>query len=347
MKKALEGIKILDLSRLVPGPFATRQLMQMGAEVTKVEHPQKPEIIRMIPPFENGVSAAYRMMNDGKDIRQIAYDTAIGKDMVYELAAAADVLVESFRPGVMADLGFSYETLRELNPQLIYISATGYGQSGPYAHQAGHDLNFMALSGLLLLNKMQHEITIPTFQLADIYGGTDQIVQAVLAGILERQKTQTGAWYDISITEATLPMAALAASAAWHKTEIATDMLSGNLPNYTVYKCRDNRHLVFAGLEAKFWRIFCELIDKPGWAAIAITELANRPDIKNELTEFFKTKTRAEWLSFFEDYDICISPVLTVQETLEDPHFKARGIFQYDKDAKIPEGWHLGVRKIK
>lgn len=346
MKKALEEINILDLSRLVPGPFATRQLMQMGAKVIKVEHPQKPEIIRMIPPFENGVSAAYRMMNQGKDIRQIAYDTALGKKLVYELATTADVLVESFRPGVMADLGFSYETLKALNPQLIYVSATGYGQSGPYAHLAGHDLNFMALSGLLMLNKMEGEITIPTFQLADIYGGTDKIVQAVLAGILERQKTGVGAWYDISITEAAMPMAALAASAAWHHTEIATDMLTGNLPNYTVYTCKDNKHLIFAGLEAKFWSIFCERINKPGWANIAVTELANRSDIKSELTVFFKTKTRAEWLVFFKDYDICISPVLTLEETLENPHFKARGTFLYDKDAKIPEGWSLGIRKI-
>jgi len=204
MNKTLENIKILDFSRLVPGPLATRQLIQMGAEVIKIEHPDKPEIIRMIPPFEDGLSVAYLMMNRGKDVRQIAYDTAEGKQLIFELVKSADVVVESFRPGTMAKLGFGYEDFNQINPNIIYISATAYGQSGPYAGYAGHDLNFMAISGLLSLNKSKDGITIPTFQMADIYGGTDKIVQATLAGILQRQKDGKGGWYDVSITEATL-----------------------------------------------------------------------------------------------------------------------------------------------
>lgn len=345
--KILNGIKILDFSRLLPGPMATKQLMQMGAEVIKIEHPNKPELTRLIPPFEEGVSVSYLMVNKGKEIRQIYFETAEGRNEIYELVKEVDVLIETFRPGTMQKLGYDYETLKAINPKLIYVSCTSYGQTGPYAHLAGHDLNFMAYSGLLANNKdLNGNITMPSFQVADLYGGTEQIINAVLLGIIQCSKTNKGDWFDISITESSLAMNALLAPPIWYEQkELALDILSGKLPHYTIYKCLDEKFIVLAGLEDKFWQQVCEALNKVEWKSENLTTLIHRQDIREELIQIFQTKTRKQWIDFFKDKEVCFSPVLEFEETLTDPHFIEKKSFEYSEVSGRVIGFNLGIKQ--
>ena len=344
----LNGIKILDFSRLLPGPMATKQLMQMGAEVIKIEHPNKPELTQLIPPFENNISVSHLMVNAGKENRKIAYETEEGRKEIYDLVKEVDVIVETFRPGTMKNLGYDYETLKAINPNIIYVSCTSYGQSGPYSHLAGHDLNFIALSGLLASNKDKDgNVTMPPFQIADLYGGTEQIINAVLLGVIQKLKTNRGNWFDISITEASLAMNALMAPPVWSKEpDKAMDILSGKLPNYSLYKCKDNKYVVLAGLEEKFWQIICTLFDREEWKKETLITLKNRHDIKEELDEFFLTKTRAEWIDFFEGTDVCFSPVLEFEETLTNTHFNVKNSFKFSRESGNPIGFSLGIKEI-
>ena len=344
----LNGIKILDFSRLLPGPMATKQLMQMGAEVIKIEHPNKPELTQLIPPFENNISVSHLMVNAGKENRKIAYETEEGRKEIYDLVKEVDVIVETFRPGTMKNLGYDYETLKAINPNIIYVSCTSYGQSGPYSHLAGHDLNFIALSGLLASNKDKDgNVTMPPFQIADLYGGTEQIINAVLLGVIQKLKTNRGNWFDISITEASLAMNALMAPPVWSKEpDKAMDILSGKLPNYSLYKCKDNKYVVLAGLEEKFWQIICTLFDREEWKKETLITLKNRHDIKEELDEFFLTRTRAEWIDFFEGTDVCFSPVLEFEETLTNTHFKVKNSFKFSRESGNPIGFSLGIKEI-
>lgn len=344
----LKGIKILDFSRLLPGPMATKQLMQMGAEVIKIEHPQKPELTQLIPPFENNISVSHLMVNNGKEILKVAYETEQGRREIYELVKDMDVLVETFRPGTMQKLGFDYETLKAINPKLIYVSCTSFGQSGPYSHLAGHDLNFIALSGLLASNKDKNgKVIMSPFQLADLYGGTEQIINSVLLGIIQRFNTNQGNWFDVSITEVSLAMNALMAPAVWYKeSDQALDILSGKLPNYSLYQCKCNNYVVLAGLEDKFWQIICTLFNKEEWKKENLASLKYRLDIKEELDQLFLAKTREEWITFFEGSDVCFSPVLDFEETLSDVHFVAKESYKYTEDGEHIIGFNLGIREI-
>ena len=344
----LNGIKILDFSRLLPGPMATKQLMQMGAEVIKIEHPNKPELTQLIPPFENDISVSHLMVNAGKENRKIAYETEEGRKEIYDLVNEVDVIVETFRPGTMKKLGYDYESLKEINSKLIYVSCTSFGQSGPYSHLAGHDLNFIALSGLLASNKDKDgNIIMPPFQIADLYGGTEQIINAVLLGIIQRFTTQKGNWFDVSITEASLVMNALMAPPVWSKEpEKAMDILSGKLPNYSLYQCKDGKYIVIAGLEDKFWQIICTLLNKEEWKKENLNSLKYRFDIKEELDQFFLTKSRAEWIQFFQGADVCFSPVLEFEETLTNEHFSVKKSFEFSEKSGFPIGFSLGIKEI-
>jgi len=342
----LNGIKILDFSRLLPGPMATKQLMQMGAEVIKIEHPNKPELTRLIPPFENGISVSYLMVNAGKEIKQIAYETIDGQNEIYELVKNVDVILETFRPGTMESLGFGYNKLKELNPNLIYLSCTSYGQSGPYADLAGHDLNFMAISGLLAsIKDKDGNVVMPSFQVADLYGGTEKIISSVLLGVIQRYKTGKGEWFDVSITESSLAMNALLAPPVWYnEAEQAMDVLGGKLPNYSIYKCKDNKYVVLAGLEDKFWQNLCTALEKDEWKNENLITLKFREDIKSEMNRIFLTKTRDQWTEFFTGIEVCYSPVLKFEETLKNPQLKESLIIS--EKSGLPIGFKLGINQL-
>jgi alpha-methylacyl-CoA racemase len=329
----LLGLRILDLTRLLPGPLGTMLMADMGADVIKIEDPGAPDYVRAFPPYVNGESANYMAYNRSKRSVFLAYQTPEGLAQFMALVKTADVVVEQFRPGHLDRLGMGYEAARAVNPRIIYVSVTGYGQTGPYAHLAGHDLNYIALAGVLGLTGESETASepslpvVPGVQLADIAGGSYGCVMATLAAIYARQRTGEGQHVDVSMTDAVMPLlsVAYASFAGGQQPERGTMPLSGGLPNYWVYLCRDGRYAALGTLEPKFWQKFCSLIGKPDWLAfIQPTNAEQLTGFKARIQTVFLEKSRDEWTQFGLEHDILITPVNALADLETDPHLMAR-----------------------
>ena len=330
----LRGLRILDLTRLLPGPLGTMLMADMGAEVIKIENPASPDYVRMFPPHLNGESVNYLAYNRSKKSVLLDYTTPEGRDTFLKLIDTADVLVEQFRPGHMARLGLDYDTIRTRNPRLIYVSVTGYGQTGPYAHLAGHDLNYLGMSGVLSLTGNPGETpTMPGVQLADIAGGAYGCVMATLAAVYARQQTTEGQHVDVSMTDCVMPLLAVAQAiyAGSGKVPERGQMpLSGGQPNYGVYRCLteadgQHRYVVLGTLEPKFWQKFCTLVNRPDWLKFILPQ---SPQELVEYTQQIQTllaeRTQAEWVALGTQHDLLITPVLTIDQLADDPQVQAR-----------------------
>lgn len=324
----LETIKVLDFSTLLPGPLATLLLADMGAHVIKIESPLRPDPIRTLPPFSEGTSVVHAFLNRGK--RSLALDLKEPKavEVVKKLVNTHDVLVESFRPGVMRRLGLDYNMLRTINPKLVYCSITGYGQTGPYHKKAGHDCNFLALSGLMSYTGSRKTGPAPMgTQMADIAGGSYPAVIAILAALLAREKTGEGQWLDVSIADTTLWLNALAIPAYLNIGEVPsyeTTTLNGG-SFYGYYQTKDGRYLSVGCLEPYFWKTFCVLVDRPEWVDRNKGFGENKDAaLQQDIAQIIVQKTQAEWHATFESQDACVEPVLTLQEAFKHPHFKSR-----------------------
>jgi alpha-methylacyl-CoA racemase len=343
----LQGIIILDFTRLLPGPLATQLLAQMGAEVIKIEHPQRADMASNFPPFVNGKSALYQLVNHDKRIETIDYTQSPGREEALALIQTADVMIEQFRPRVMAQWGLDYATLAELNPQLIYISLSGYGQEGPYAQMAGHDLNYLAYSGLLSLNcDEKGKPVIPGAQIADIAGGSYGAVMACLAGLFQRSRTEKGGFFDVSMLSGLMPLLAIPFSQHFGGLDpYIYNALSGGLVNYNVYECADGRWMALGALEIKFWNAFCQLVEQPAWQRQQLLELSIHVFSKPEVDAVFKSKPFAEWrhLAKSTSLDVCLSPVLNLAEIAEDPqHQSSQTLFSIAK-GKEGDVWGINM----
>lgn len=330
-KGPLQGIRILDLTRLLPGPIATMLLADMGAEVIKIEDPNHPDYVRDFPPHINGVAANYLAWNRSKRSLSLEYLTEKGKKTFFKLVKTADVVIEQFRPGVMEAWGLGYEAVKKHNPTIVYLSITGYGQTGPYAQKAGHDLNYLGYSGILGLNVDEHgKPVIPGVQFADLVGGSYMAVSACTTALLSRQLTGRGQYVDVSMLDGVLPLL------AYPMTQYQTNPtavkqpfitgLGGGLANYNVYETEDNKWMVLGTLEPKFWNPFCDIIGQPDWKALILPQKAKQADLKGKLTALFKTKTQADWIKIGEQHDICLSPVLNISEVEQNEQVKARNM---------------------
>lgn len=321
----LVGLKIVDFTRLLPGPLATMFLADMGADVIKIEDPDNPDYVRDFEPRINGISLFYLSLNRNKRSMAVNYLSPEGKQIIYDLVKSADVLIEQFRPGVMKEMGFSYEELSMLNPKLIYVSVTGYGQNSSMAMAAGHDLNYIAIGGALgITGNADGQLTIPGFQLADIAGGSYMAMNAVLAALYQREKTGKGEWVDVAMTDAVVPFTALQFAHYQGTKQIPPAgqfELSGALPNYNIYACADGKFVALGSLEPKFWNKFCEKAGRNDWAERFLTDTET---VKQEVKDFFRTKTRSEWLQFFEDSDICLTTVNSLADMETDIHLRER-----------------------
>lgn len=329
----LIGLRILDLTRLLPGPLGTMLMADMGADVIKIEDPNAPDYVRAFPPYVNGESANYMAYNRSKRSVFLAYQTPEGRAQFLELVKTADVVVEQFRPGHLDRLDMGYEAARAINPRIIYVSVTGFGQTGPYAHLAGHDLNYIALAGVLGLTGESGSTgepgspVIPGVQLADIAGGSYGCVMATLAAVYARERTGEGQHVDVSMTDAVMPLlsVAYAGFAGGQLPKRGTMPLSGGLPNYGVYLCSDGRYAALGTLEPKFWQKFCTLIGRADWLGFIqpanVTQLA---DFKARIQAVFLEKSRDEWTRFGLEHDILITPVNTLADLETDPHLMAR-----------------------
>jgi crotonobetainyl-CoA:carnitine CoA-transferase CaiB-like acyl-CoA transferase len=327
----LEGAHVLDLTRLLPGGYATQMLADLGADVLKIEEPGQGDYARVTPPFARGVGQAFLAVNRNKRSAALNLKHPAGREALLRLVDGADVLVESFRPGVMARLGLDWESLRERNPRLIVCAISGYGQDGPYSQRPGHDLNYIGYAGLLAhLRRAGQPPTMPGAQFADIGGGGLMAVVGILAALVGRAVTGAGRYVDVSMLDGALGLLPLLASNALAGVpEPRPDefYLSGALPGYNVYETADGHHVTLGALEPKFWAEFCRRVGREDLIARQIpTGAEDRAATMAELASLFKTKTRDKWVAELGDADVCLGPVNSLEEALSDPQVQARGI---------------------
>lgn len=324
----LVGIRILDLTRLLPGPLGTMLMADMGADVIKIENPAQPDYVRMFPPHIKGESANYLAYNRSKRSMSLNYTTEEGRRIFWELVKTADVVVEQFRPGFLDKIGIGYSNAKTVNPQIIYVSVTGYGQTGPYAHLAGHDLNYIAYAGVLgSTGKAGQAPEIPGVQLADIAGGSYMSVIATLAALQARSHTGVGQHVDVAMTDAVMPLLTVS-YAIYGATNYAIPRgmlpLSGGAVHYQVYACADGKYVALGTLEPKFWHKFCDLVQKPEWKPFVIPNPTALKDQKTEVAALFAQQSQLYWLELGMEHDLLISPVHDIPDLEQDPHLQAR-----------------------
>ncbi len=326
--RPLAGVRVLDLSRLLPGGFATMLLADLGAQIDKVEPPKGGDYLRGLPPHVEGVNAAFHLLHRGK--RSVAIDLRDerGREMLLRLLPRYDVLVESFRPGVMARLGLAPATLCARHERLVLCSLSGYGQQGPLAGRAGHDLNFLARSGALgaTADPRQPPPPPPPMQAADV-GGALYAVTGIVAALAERERTGRGRWLDVALADAAAGFGLLALAFAWASPDYpARHMLSGGMANYALYRTADDGFVSLAALEPKFWKAFCEAAGVPHDPSALLPGPHHGP-LREYLAERFAQAPRSHWEAVAERADCCLEPVLRPEELPDDPQHRARGTF--------------------
>ena len=335
----LKGIKILDFTSLLPGPFATLYLADMGARVLRVTSGTRPDPIESRPPFipETKLSGHWAYLGRGKQSINLNLKDPRAIKIVKQLIGEFDVLIEQYRPGVMAKLGLNYESLKKINPALIYCSLTGYGQSGPLSQRAGHDINYLSLAGLMAYSG--RKATGPSLmgmQIADIASGSLHSVIAILAAVISRRETGAGQYLDISMTDGVM---------AFHILPGATYLTSGQEPIregdrlnggtlYDFYETSDGGYMSVGSLEPQFFAAFCKTIGRPDLIAEGIGP-KDIDRIKEDVREIFKSKTRDEWTVAFQGVDACVEPVLTFPEAMKSKHAESR---QMVVDVPLPNG---------
>ena len=326
MPAMLSGLRVLDLTRNLPGPFATRMLADLGATIVKVEPPEGDPA--------RPLGGLFDALNHGKECRRIDFKNADDLAQLRGWVSASDVIVDSFRPGVMQALGLDYATLSALNPKLVAVSITGYGQQGPWAAKAGHDVNFMAMSGVLdQVRAPTGEVALSNVQWGDIAGGSSMACIAILAAVFEAQRAGKGRALDVSMAHGlfahlVMPRATgpLVKSMLGRWPGAGEDMLNGALPCYNLYATQDGRTLAVGALEYKFWKLACDVFGRPDWAEqhwqrglMPNTPASDR--LKADVAQLVASQPLAVWADRFEPSDCCVTPVLTLAEAKAHPLF--------------------------
>jgi len=328
MEAALAGFKVLDLSRLLPGPFCSMLLADLGADVLKVEDPTTGDYIRWWEPRIGKNSGFHVVLNRNKRSMTLNLKAAEGKEIFKRLAADADVVLEGFRPGVMNRLGLGYDVLKELNPRLVYCAITGYGSSGDRSQRAGHDINYLALNGVLSYCGPSGVPTLPGVQIADIGGGGLLAAFSIMAALLARQRLGKGQSIDISMTDGAMAWNCL----RWGKFLAdpnapfpGDDFLNHGFACYNIYETFDGRHMSLGALEPQFWKAFCDAVDHPEWNQPAYFEPGpHQQTLRAEIATLFRHKTQTEWIELFSKVDCCCEPILNLAEVMNDSDFKNR-----------------------
>jgi alpha-methylacyl-CoA racemase len=339
MAGPLKGLKIIDFTTLLPGPYATMMLADLGADVLRVVSGSRPDLADFMPPCLpcTTLSCVTAFLGRGKRSLALNLKDPLAGTIVVKLIENYDILVEQFRPGVMARLGLDYETLKAANPSLIYCSLTGYGQTGPLSSRAGHDINYLARSGIMAYSgRKATGPSLTGIQIADIASGSNNVVIGTLAAVVHRQHTGEGQHIDVSMTDGVIAFNALAgASFLVDGTEMRREegvLNGGSL--YDFYETKDGEYLSFGGLEPQFFTVFCRTIGRPDLIpdGIAPGDIAR---IKEEVRAILRMKTKDEWMVLFGKVDACVEPILELGEALRDPHVEARGLIV---DVDLPGG---------
>lgn len=336
---ALEGIKVLDLTRLAPGPYCTMILADLGAEVLKVEEPGSPSGRRAEQAGEAGTSLPRLLIPDSpfyalnRNKRSIAINlkTGEGKEVFYELARDADVLVEEMRPGVSKRLGIDYPALQKMNPRIVYCSVTGYGQTGPYRDMVGHDINYISMAGALsTIGPKGGPPAIPLNILADYAGGGMHAAIGILAALLIRGKTGRGQYLDVAMADGVVSLFTWIFSDYFGRgtvPERGAYFVSGGVPYYDVYQTRDGKYLTVGSIEPWFYANLCRALGREDLIPSQHASGAKLEEMRQAFREIFRTRTRDEWFALLAQADICVGKVLTLDEAEKDAHLRAREMF--------------------
>jgi len=338
----LKGLKMLDLSRLLPGPYCSLLLADLGVEVLKIEDSEQGDYMRRMGPSLKKDSAYFLALNRNKKSMILNLKTKEGKEIFYKLIDTYDILLEGFRPGVMDRLGIGYQELKSKNPRVIFCSLSGYGQNGPYKERSGHDINYIGLGGILeLTGPKDGDPTIPGTQIADIGGGGMMAAIAILAAIVHREKTGEGQYLDVAMHDGVISWLSIHAGRYFMDNELPKrgEMhLSGRFACYQVYPTKDGRHISLGALEPKFWKNFCQAIGREDLVLKQFIEGEERVQIIKEIRELFKTKTQKEWVEFFKNVDACLEPILSLGEVFQHPHVLHRKMvieYEHPVEGKI------------
>ena len=322
----LSGIRVLDLSRLLPGPFCTLYLAQLGAEVIKIEEPNGGDYTRTLSP------EMFALVNRGKKSVTLDLRKPADVELFHRMVEQSDVVLESFRPGVMDKLGCGYEALKALNPRLVYAALTGYGQSGPYRDRPGHDMNYCGYAGVLdQIGSAGGPPAPSNFQIADLAGGALTCAIGILAAVIGAKASGQGSMVDVGMMDGTLALqvATLASMRTLGKAPVrGLDMLSGGLPNYAIYECADGKHLALGSLESKFFQRVCILAERPDLLKMPFAPGKAGDGLRQELVALFKSRTRDEWDALLAHEDSCASAILGPDEVLRNEQVLARGLVE-------------------
>ncbi len=323
MDKPLKNLKVLDFTLLLPGPYGTMLLADMGADIIKIENPRQPDLMRFAPPIVSGVSAVYSHLNRGKRSLSLDLKKPGALEIVYDLIGEYDIVVEQFRPGVMDKIGIGYKRLKEIKKDIIYCSLSGYGQTGSYAKRAGHDINYMALSGLDSFSGKKKSGPSPQgIQIADIAGGSKNLAIGILTAYIRRLETGRGDYIDISIADSAFAMSLFSTAAFLQdnrQPEREGEMLNGGFL-YDYYQTSDGGFLAAGPIEPHFFKAFCTAIERED----LIDEGIGSKDKKPVIADTIASKTLKEWENIFSTADACVEPVRTMEEAVTSPPLSER-----------------------
>ncbi|MHC1729466.1 MAG: CaiB/BaiF CoA transferase family protein [Syntrophobacteraceae bacterium] len=329
MQGALSGLKVLDLSRLLPGPFCSMLFADMGADVIKIEDPKLGDYIRWWSPKIGKNSGFHVVLNRNKRSFTLNLKSPEGKKIFERLVEGADVVLEGFRPGVMKKLGLDFESLERINPRLVYCTINGYGTEGSLAQKSGHDINYLALNGVLSYSG-RNSPTMTGVQIADLGGGGLLAAFAIMAALFARERLGRGQFVDISMADGSLAWNCL----RWGKfiadgqvPSPADDLLNHGFACYNIYETADGRHMSLGAIEPQFWKAFCRAAGRPDWDRPDYFEPGeHQKTLEEGIAQLFRKKTMAQWVENFKDIDCCCEPVLNLQEVMESDAVKARGM---------------------
>jgi crotonobetainyl-CoA:carnitine CoA-transferase CaiB-like acyl-CoA transferase len=331
---AFAGVRVLDLSRLLPGPYCSLLFADLGADVIKVEEPGLGDYARATPPHwgRSGLGAYFLLLNRNKRSVALNLKTEGGKAAFRRLARTADVVLESFRPGVMDRLGLGWSALSELNPRLVYCAITGYGQDGPYRDLVGHDINYMGYAGALSVTGLRDGAPLmPGVQAADLGGGALLAAFAIAAALHHRTASGRGQFIDAAMTDGVVSWMAPHLGAFFATGRVAArgeERLNGGWICYQTFEAADGGWVTLGALEPKFWANFCRLVGREDLVSLQYAEGPARAKAEAELRAIFRTRPRDEWVRLLHTEDVCAGPVLAVDEVVRDPQLRARGLFQ-------------------
>jgi len=334
-----QSVRVLDLTRLAPGPYASLVLADLGAEVIKIEGPGQGDPLRYLsPPGIDGRNALFDLLNRNKKSMTLNLKAPEGRAILLELIRHADVLLEGFRPGVMKRLGLDYEALVVVNQRLVYASISGYGQTGPYCSRAGHDLNYIALGGLLAVTGTQDDPpVIPGVPVADFVAGLWAVL-GVMAALFRREHSGHGEYLDVSMLDSVVALLTVPL-ADWLTTGRVPQRgrmpLSGKQACYNVYETADGGYMTLAALEPQFWQAFCLALGRQDW--VARQNDADQASLIAELAALFRAQPRTHWVEFFGTHDCCCEPMLALDEVFTHPQVVHRGLW-YEKQLATPLG---------